>query len=424
MSGQPSDADLRVVRSRVVIVGAGPAGLTAAADLAPQVDGEVLILDRESEPGGIPRHSDHVGYGIRDLRRFTSGPRYARYLARRARAAGAVIMTHAMVTDWAGERALHVTTPEGRIRVEADCVVLATGARERPRSARLLAGDRVDGVYTTGHLQNLVHAKGERVGRRAVVVGAELVSWSAVMTLRHAGCRTAELVTRHERPDSYGLFNRLGPLLFRTRVTTHARVTRILGRAAVEGVEVEDLRTGNRRIVECDTVVLTGDWIPDNELARAGGVRLDVYTKGPRVDNSLRTDKPGVFAIGNCLHPVDTADVAALDGAAVTPHILRYLHAGDADVPTVALAPEGPIRWLAPQLLRGDLSGVPRGRLVGWVDRYIAFPRVTVAQGGRIVTRRRLWWPAAPGRAFRIPERVLRGVDPQSGGVTVGIEER
>ena len=60
----------------VVIVGAGPAGLTAARELAR--DRNVLVLDREGEAGGIPRHSDHLGYGLRDLRRVTSGPAYAR----------------------------------------------------------------------------------------------------------------------------------------------------------------------------------------------------------------------------------------------------------------------------------------------------------------------------------------------------------
>ena len=51
----------------VLIIGAGPAGLTAAATLAPRLDGEVLVLDREAAAGGIPRHSDHPGYGLRDL---------------------------------------------------------------------------------------------------------------------------------------------------------------------------------------------------------------------------------------------------------------------------------------------------------------------------------------------------------------------
>ncbi|WP_300079146.1 NAD(P)-binding protein, partial [Propioniciclava sp.] len=95
----------------VAIVGAGPSGLAAAADLARTLRGDVLVLDREAEPGGIPRHCFHPGYGIRDLRRFTSGPRYARILTDRAVSAGADIVTRAMVTGWTPDGALEVTSP-------------------------------------------------------------------------------------------------------------------------------------------------------------------------------------------------------------------------------------------------------------------------------------------------------------------------
>ena len=120
-------------RVAVVVIGGGPSGLTAAAALAPSVDGEVLVLEREAETGGIPRHSDHLGYGIRDLRRVVTGPAYARRLTASAREAGATLETCTMVTGWAGERRLEVTSPRGRRVVQADAVVLATGARERPR---------------------------------------------------------------------------------------------------------------------------------------------------------------------------------------------------------------------------------------------------------------------------------------------------
>nr|HRD14817.1 FAD-dependent oxidoreductase [Mycobacterium sp.] len=109
----------------VVIVGAGPAGLTAAAELAANGALNVVVLERESQAGGIPRHSDHLGYGIRDLKTFLSGPAYARRLVVRALAAGAQIRTDTMVTGWAGDRALELTAPGGRDRIEAAAIVLA-----------------------------------------------------------------------------------------------------------------------------------------------------------------------------------------------------------------------------------------------------------------------------------------------------------
>ncbi|WP_206051763.1 NAD(P)/FAD-dependent oxidoreductase [Nocardioides ferulae] len=411
-----------VLTPDVVIVGAGPAGLRAASELAGQLPGQVLVLEREREAGGIPRHSDHPGYGMRDLGRFVTGPKYARLLREKAQDAGATILTEAMATDWAGPRSLMVTSPQGRLRVDARSVVLATGARERPRAARSIPGDRAHGIYTTGTLQNVVHLKHGTVGKRAVVVGAELVSWSAVLTLKHAGCETALMTTSYPQSESYWLFHRPGRMVFGTQVATRTRVTRIIGRPRVQAVEIEHLDTGRRRLVECDTVVLTGDWIPDNELARAAGLPLDPGSLGPLVDTALRTDRPGVFAIGNALHPVDTADIAALDGAAVAEHVRGYLDGRRPAPDSVRLQAEAPFRWVAPGILRAGDPAPPRKRLLLWTDEHVAAPRVVLVQDGRVVARKRVPWPAAPGRVFRVPSDVLDHVDPRGGTVTVGLD--
>ena len=420
-------------RVAVVVIGGGPSGLTAAAALAPAVDGEVLVLEREAQTGGIPRHSDHLGYGVRDLRRVVTGPAYARRLTASARAAGATLETRTMVTGWAGERRLEVTSPRGRRVVHADAVVLATGARERPRAARLIAGDRPEGVYTTGQLQNLVHLQHAAVGSRAVVIGAELVSWSAVLTLREAGCSVAALVSRHPRAEAYAAFTVLGRSVLRTPVVTGARVVRIDGRERVRSVEVEQVGTGRRRTIECDTVVTSGDWVPDHELARLGGLDLDAATRGPVVDAALGTSLPGVFAVGNLVHPVDTADGAALDGRHVAGAVRRWLAGGPVGgapgAPgggvergprsgTLQLTAGHPLCWVTPQLVPVG-GGAPRGQLLLWVDEYHRLPVVLARQGGVEVGRVRVPWPAAPGRIFRVPEKVLRGADPARGPVTL-----
>jgi thioredoxin reductase len=408
--------------ARVVVVGAGPAGLRAAADLAPRVGGEVLVLEREAVAGGVPRHCGHLGFGMRDLRRATTGPRYAAILRDRAEQAGARILTSSTVTGWAGDRALEITSPSGRFLVEADAVVLATGVRERPRAARLIPGTRSSGVYTTGHLQNVVHVGRRGVGHRAVVVGGELVSWSAVLTLRAAGCTTVLLATEQPRAESYLAFELLARAALRTPVATGVRVVRILGAPDVTGVELEQVSTGRRRIVDCDTVVLTADWIPDNELARSAGLALDDVSLAPRVDASLRTELPGVFAVGNLVHPADTADVAALDGAAVVPHVLAHLR-GERTAPSayVELAVEAPLRWITPSRLAVDDGAPPRSRLLLRVDEHVRLPTVRVRQDGREISRTRLPWSAAPGRLLRVPSRVLDGVDRRGGPVSVSL---
>ena len=408
-----------VRKAQVAIVGGGPAGLTAAKELAGV--GEVVVIERESETGGIPRHSAHWGYGLRDLRRVTTGPAYARRLSEGAAGAGVELMTSAMVTGWDGTH-LEVTSPRGLFTVEAAAVVLATGARERPRTARRVPGDRPAGVYTTGELQNHVHLFGHKVGTRAVVVGSELVSWSAVLTLRQAGVRPGLMTSAHAEADTYAAVALAGRLAFGVPVATRTTVERVIGKGRVEGVEVLDHATGRSRVVPCDTVVFTADWIPDHELAVELGLALQPGSLAPLVDTALRTELPGVFAAGNLLHPVDTADNAALDGRRVAATVRRWL-SGARDLPDgIRIRAGGPLTWIAPGLVRAGDPAPVGGRLVAWTSQYRRFPTVVAVQGAKEIGRVRTPWPASPGRVFRIPFSVLSGLDRSGPGVEVRLE--
>jgi NADPH-dependent 2,4-dienoyl-CoA reductase/sulfur reductase-like enzyme len=162
------------VSADVVVVGAGPAGLSAAIELRRLGLGSVLVADREAEAGGVPRHCFHSGYGLRDLRRVMTGPAYARTLAGTAVAAGAELRLGTTVTCVDGARAVTMTSSRGIETVPARAVLLATGCRERPRAARLVPGDRPAGVMTTGELQQRVYLGHERLTGQALVVGARL----------------------------------------------------------------------------------------------------------------------------------------------------------------------------------------------------------------------------------------------------------
>ena len=195
----------------------------------------------------------------------------------------------------------------------------------------------------------------------------------------------------------------------------------MIGAPRVQAVEIEDLDTGVRATVDCDTVVFTGDWIADHELARAMGLDLDPATTGPLVDSALRTSRPGVFAVGNLVHPVDTADVAALDGRHVAVQVRSWLRGAHADPDAIRIRVEPPLRWVSPGLVRRGDPAPPRSRLVLWTDELIRLPHLTVQQDAHEVASIRLPWPASPGRAFRVPSRVLADVDHAGGDVTIGL---
>ena len=405
---------LRRETCEVAVVGGGPAGLAAATRLRRSGGARVVVLDREGQPGGIPRHARHQGFGIRDLRRLMSGPAYAERLADLAASTGADLRAESQVTGWSPDGALEVTSPGGRYELEARAVVLATGCRERPRSARLVPGCRPQGVMTTSTLQQLVYLRGEKPGRRAVIVGAEHVSFSALVTLSHGGARAVAMVT--EQPDHQTLAAfRLGAAVrYRCPLLTGSRLSAIRGRRRVESVEVRDLDTGRTRDVDCDLVVFTADWIPDHELAVMAGVELDPLTKGPAVDGALRTSRPGVFAAGNVLHGAETADIASLSGRHVATAVGGYLDGEPWPEPRVPIRCEPPLGWIAPNMASAPTATPLRGHLL----LRAAGKRVIVTQDGRALWAGRLR-RLGPGRSTAIPADWLAGVDHDGGLVAV-----
>ena len=443
----------------VLIVGAGPAGLAAATELRRLAVGQVLVVDREQQPGGVPRHSAHTGYGLRDLHRVLTGPAYARHYADAASRAGAQIRAAVTVTGWAGNRCATLTSAAGIESVSARAVLLATGCRERPRPARLVPGDRPGGVMTTGELQQRVYLNGERLTGRAVVVGAEHVSFSAMLTLAHAGADVVALVTELPRQQSYTGFALAARARWRVPVWTSTALRRVEGRERLAAVELADVRTGAVRRVGCDTLVFTGDWIPDHELARAAGIAIDPGTRGPVVDTCLETSVGNVFAAGNLVHAAETADVAALGGIHAARHIAAALRTGQdlAAPPPVTLPPDTPPRdapprdapppasppppsapgqpvpitvdpplaWISPNAIRfispprGTPIPPPRGRFLLRSQVFRRRAVLEVRQGDRVLARNRAH--LIPGRPVHLDAGWLARVRPSDGPVLVAL---
>lgn len=308
----------------VLIVGGGPAGLATAIELRKAGARNVRVIEREACAGGIPRHSFHLGYGLRDRYQFLSGPAYARSYVRQAGESGVSVSTSTTATEWCGDTALALTSGRGLEEVQARAVVLATGARERGRNARAVPGTRPAGLYTTGALQQAVYLHQQYIGKRAVVVGAEHVSFSAVITLGHAGVRTVAMVTGEPAHQSYFPLRWGTAALYGYQLITKALVVGIAGAARVEGVRVRKAQ-GVERLIECDTVVFTGDWVPDHELARRAGLELTRETKSPAVSGGGETSRPGIYAIGNLVLPIKAADQCALDGRALARVIIENI---------------------------------------------------------------------------------------------------
>ena len=306
-----AEADIEL-RARVVVVGAGPAGLAAAQAVA-AAGVDVLLLDAAPQAGGQ----------IWRARQGVLAPPVADALARLADARTRVL-AGARVTMVLPERTLLVDGPQGARRVRWERLVLATGARERLLP---LPGWTLPGVFGAGGLQALVKGGWPIRGKRVLVAGTGPLLLAAAATLRAEGAelvgvveeaatsalaRFAGTLARHPRQAWQAL--RLGAALRGVPMWRGTRVVAIEGDAHVERVVLEG-EGGRMRRVACDAVAAGWGLVPQTELAQALGCALtDRFGAAAiEVDGAQRSDVPGVYAAGECTG-VAGAQAARLQG--------------------------------------------------------------------------------------------------------------
>lgn len=305
----------------VAIIGGGPSGLAAATQLKQRGISRVVVLERETEAGGIPRHCGHPPFGMREFKRVLTGPKYVKKLVEAAISCGVEIHPSTTVVEAKPGGELLITTPSGIETIVARRIIYATGVRETPRSARLISGDRTKGVLNTGALQSMIYLKNQKPFERPVIIGSELVSYSTILTCRHADIRPVAMIEERANITArwpYELLPRLMGVPFHTGIRMAPRLlgvplhlgTRLVaieGEENVRSVSVEGA-DGVQRGIECDGVILTGQFTPESSLALCGHLDVDPATGGPAVDQFGRCSDPVYFAAGNVLRPVETAD--------------------------------------------------------------------------------------------------------------------
>ena len=384
-------------RFEVIVVGGGPAGLAAARQLLDAGIRDILVLERETEAGGVPRHCHHPGFGFAHLRRPLTGPAYA---ARLREAVAPVIRTRACVLALKPRGEITVAEPErGIVEYRARAVLLATGARETPRPPRFVSGDRPNGVLTTGALQQFLHLGAIRPFERALVVGSEYVALSALWTMRRAGIRPLALIEPGKHPLAPSMLVRTVCGLLRVPLLLETEIETIRGGEKVEEVLVRG-RHGRRRF-RCDGVLFTGRFVPEASLVEASHLDLDPATGGPLIDQHWRCSDPAYFAAGNLLRPIETAGIAAREGIEAARAILRHLEGRlPAAERMVEIRFDSPVRYVYPRRLAvpgGPLSPL---QLRARVERPFEGSLVLLRNGEEIWRERGSW---APERRIRLP---------------------
>jgi thioredoxin reductase len=299
----------------VVVIGSGPGGLAAAIIAKKNGAEDVLIIERDVELGGILLQCIHNGFGVEIFKQDLPGPSYAQRFINDALSLGVEVVTDTMVLDITTQRRIFATgKSSGVLDIQARAIVLAMGCREKTRAQVRLPGTRPAGVYTAGTAQRWVNVEGFMPGKRFAILGSGDIGMIMARRLTFEGAKVERVL--EVMPFLTGLMRNYVQCLldYDIQLQLSHTVNRIIGKDRVEAIESVQVDNkwnpipGTEEIIPCDTLLLSVGLIPENELSKKAGVRIDPLTNGPFVDNHFETNVPGIFAAGNVVHVYDLVD--------------------------------------------------------------------------------------------------------------------
>lgn len=342
----------------IVIIGGGPAGLAAAVAAKKAGITDILILEREACLGGILNQCIHNGFGLHTFKEELTGPEYAARYIEMAESENIPYKLNTMVLDINKDKEITVINREdGLAMIKAKAIILAMGCRERPRGALNIPGYRPAGIYSAGTAQRLMNIEGFSVGKEVVILGSGDIGliMARRMTLEGAKVKVvAELM-----PYSGGLKRNIVQCLddYGIPLKLSHTVINIEGKDRLTGItlaQVDENRKpipGTEEYYSCDTLLLSVGLIPENELSKGAGVKMNQVTFGPEVGDQLETSSPGIFACGNVLHVHDLVDYVSEEAALAGASAAAYVKAeGEKETAhAVELAAENGVRYTVPQ---------------------------------------------------------------------------
>ncbi len=306
---------MREIHVDVAVIGGGPAGLAAALSAQQEGAGRVLIIERNTELGGILQQCIHHGFGLHRFKEELTGPEYAQRFINLVQDTKIEVLLETMVLEVTPERKIYAINSEsGMLEIQAKAVVLAMGCRERTRGALRIPGSRPAGVYSAGTAQRYVNIDGYMPGERAVILGSGDIGLIMARRFTLEGAKVEAVV--EVMPYAAGLTRNVVQCLedFDIPLYLQSTVVEIHGKKRLEAVTIAQVDEkwnpipGTERTIECDTLLLSVGLVPENELSSQAGVAIDTITNGPIVDSTMMTNIPGIFACGNVLHVHDLVD--------------------------------------------------------------------------------------------------------------------
>ena len=342
----------------LVIIGGGPAGMSAAISAYENGIKDILILERDDDLGGILRQCIHNGFGLHKFKEELTGPEYAHRYAQKVKELGIPYKLNTMVLDITKDKKIIATNSEdGIFEIQAKAIILAMGCRERAKGALNIAGDRPSGVYSAGTAQKLVNIKGYMPGKEIVILGSGDIGliMARRMTLEGAKVKAVcELM-----PYSSGLARNIEQCLndFNIPLRLSHTVVELHGKERLTGVTIAKVDENRKpiketyKLIPCDTPLLSCGLIPENELTKGAGASLSGVTNGGIVDQNRETDIEGIFSCGNVLHVHDLVDYVSDEAEIAGKGAANYIKGISEKTVNIPISTDGKIRYTVPQII-------------------------------------------------------------------------
>ena len=342
----------------LVIIGGGPAGMSAAVAAYENGIKDILILERDDSLGGILRQCIHNGFGLHKFKEELTGPEYAYRYEKKVKELNIEFKLNTMVLEITEDKKVIATNSEdGIFEIQAKSIILAMGCRERAKGALNIAGSRPAGVYSAGTAQKLVNMKGYMPGKEIVILGSGDIGliMARRMTLEGAKVKAVcELM-----PYSSGLARNIQQCLndFDIPLRLSHTVVKLHGNERLTGVTIAKVDNNRQPIKEtyefipCDTLLLSCGLIPENELTKGVGATLSPITNGSVVDQNRETNVEGVFSCGNVLHVHDLVDYVSEEAEIAGRSAADYIKGISKKTVNIPISTDGKIRYTVPQLI-------------------------------------------------------------------------
>ncbi len=348
----------------VAIIGAGPAGLSAAVSAKKESNSKVLVIERDESLGGILQQCIHPGFGLKLFNEELTGPEFAGKFAKEAKELGVDFLMNSMVLEIDSENSslICVSKEHGLTLVKYKSIILSMGCRERTRSSIMIPGSRPAGVYTAGAAQRLVNRQNTMVGKDVVILGSGDIGMIMARRMTLEGANVLAVV---EIMDFLaGLTRNKVQCLddFEIPLYLAHTITEIVGTKRVEGVKIAQVDDKKKPILEterfiaCDTLLLSVGLIPENELSRGLGIEMSAVTNGPLTNQYMQTSIENVFACGNVVHVNDLVDNVSAESSKAGKFAAQFAQGTlPACVKKVNAIPGNNVRYLCPSCV--DVSG-------------------------------------------------------------------